>query len=78
MKMEKNGVVKDIESKKVIDRLERQGWKRADATKATTNTGDEGDFDRETTIALLKEAGKNVHPNTGDEKLKAMLEELSA
>lgn len=78
MKMEKNGVVKDIESKKVIDRLERQGWKQVGATKAGPDTGHEADFDREAAIALLEEAGNKIDPRTGDKKLKAMLEEISA
>lgn len=46
--------------------------------KIETSKEVDKDFDRDTAIALLKEAGKNVHPNTGDAKLKAMLEEISA
>lgn len=74
------GDVKTVQARFVKD-CEALGWKREKLT-ADSADGDSGDvdkdFDRDTAIALLKEAGKNVHPNTGDAKLKAMLEEISA
>lgn len=75
MKLCKDGMIKDLESPKVIERWKRKGWAEVGAT---VEPEDLEEMDIEALKARAGELGLTVHPRTGAKKLAEMIAEAEA